>query len=237
MSEIFAKLTPHTDGRRRRIRLKSLSAVAILPGGSGANPESNVTFYKSAKGASAQIEKRLGPERGGDVVDFATSSTDGHVHGLRIHSDGRDVTLVMHGATGIDSGPHGHEIIRNPDGTFSVSANAGHTHQISAEDIRAALERRVQQLAAPIETPQEQEDSTMPMTDLELAKAHHARRVNLEEAEKSKIRKLSRFEAEDELDRLAKKRAAEQRESYLDAYETVCAQNRLLYNHAVGNPL
>lgn len=49
MPEDVSKLTPHNDGRRRRMYMKQLSAVAILPDVRGANPEANVTFFKSTE--------------------------------------------------------------------------------------------------------------------------------------------------------------------------------------------
>lgn len=56
MSDDLSKLTPHKDGARRRMYMKALTNVAILPGGRGANGEANVCFYKSAE----KQEKRPG---------------------------------------------------------------------------------------------------------------------------------------------------------------------------------
>ena len=63
MADDVTKLTPFKDGARRRMFMKTLTAVAILPNGRGANPESNVTFYKSDKSADKQEETRRGRRR------------------------------------------------------------------------------------------------------------------------------------------------------------------------------
>lgn len=71
MAEDVKKLTPFNDGARRRMIMKNLTSVAILPGGRGANPESNVTFFKSAEKqggkrddeTEAQFRARLRRER------------------------------------------------------------------------------------------------------------------------------------------------------------------------------
>ena len=47
MPDDVQKLTPFDDRARRRMYMKGLTNVAILPGGRGANPEANVTFFKS----------------------------------------------------------------------------------------------------------------------------------------------------------------------------------------------
>lgn len=65
MSDV-KKLTPHDDGARRRMIMKGLTNIAILPGGRGANPEANVTFFKQAKRddeTEAQFQARMRRER------------------------------------------------------------------------------------------------------------------------------------------------------------------------------
>ncbi len=65
MSDV-KKLTPHDDGARRRMIMKNLTNIAILPGGQGANPEANVTFFKQAKRddeTEAQFQARMRRER------------------------------------------------------------------------------------------------------------------------------------------------------------------------------
>lgn len=83
MSDQMAKLTPYKDGARRRMFMKALTNVAILPGGRGANPEANVTFFKSADGQDAEkqgrrkrkkkdgsYEKQTGPREGENFESF-----------------------------------------------------------------------------------------------------------------------------------------------------------------------
>lgn len=57
MNQRLEKLTPFKDNARRRMIMKGLTSVAILPGGRGANPEAHVTFFKSAE---KQARKRPG---------------------------------------------------------------------------------------------------------------------------------------------------------------------------------
>ena len=82
MSDQIKKLTPHKDGVRRRMIMKGLTSVAILPGGQGANPEANVTFFKSTekqdeeKGGRRRrrkdknYSKQNGPREGETFSDF-----------------------------------------------------------------------------------------------------------------------------------------------------------------------
>lgn len=210
MSDV-KKLTPYSDGQRRRMIMSKLSAVAILPGGRGANPGAHMTFYKSAekqggkrpgeteqefrarmrrereaeKQESEQERRRRrrrddpsyskqdGPRRGesfeaflarmreeddtmteararrmfdgdaekasGDLVDFATGAAEGHQHAISFIR-GDDFGMVVHYAMGNDQErPHDHQIVKNPDGTYSVTENAGHTHDINSADLQRAI--------------------------------------------------------------------------------------------------
>lgn len=66
-----SKLTPHNDGARRRMYMKGLTNIAILPGAQGANPEANVTFFKAKKdGQEPIMEKRGGPRPGETRAQF-----------------------------------------------------------------------------------------------------------------------------------------------------------------------
>lgn len=187
MSDKLKKLTPHKDGARRRMIMKGLTSVAILPGGRGANPEANVTFFKTADkqdgGGSRRRRRRRGDkdyakqtgesfeqffkrvqenepditredarelfdgtaEKGGDLVELATSADDGHQHGIHVYMDGDDVMIIVNYAMGEGAErSHDHQLMRNEDGSYSVLENAGHTHDdISVDSIMGLITRRL----------------------------------------------------------------------------------------------
>ena len=66
MTESVDKVTPYADGRRRRLYMKNLTSVAILPGGQGANPEANMTFFKQQK-ENPMADKPENEGRGGSL--------------------------------------------------------------------------------------------------------------------------------------------------------------------------
>ena len=125
------KLTPYTDGKKRKMTMTSLTAVALTA--HGANPEANVTFFKSVK-------KPTEVEKGGDLVDILTSVEAGHQHGIRIET--YDSQLYLDVAYAKSEGEDcGHYHVLSPDGLggFEVSFNAGHNHTIDGAGIRDAL--------------------------------------------------------------------------------------------------
>ncbi|QNN99842.1 hypothetical protein P67b_00083 [Ruegeria phage Tedan] len=218
MPDDVKKLTPHDDGRRRRMYMKNLSAVAILPDVRGANPEANVTFFKSAEkqrrpGESMEAylrrkrredaAKQGGPRSGesfeaflarmreedssmtesrarrmfngdadkqegkrddeteaqfqarrrreqeankaGDLVDLATSSDEGHQHGIHIFMQGDELGLMTTFARAGDAEmSHDHQLVRNESGSYSILENEGHTHDdIPAEEVQRIITDRI----------------------------------------------------------------------------------------------
>ena len=123
-------MTPFTDGKRRRMHLTKLTNIGIVPDdqGAGANPQSEMVFYKSTE---IPDEKGNVQKGGGDIVDLATSETDGHVHGIEVaFRDGELVMYVSYAqATGEESS-HDHQLMRNENGDYEVLASAGHTHDV-----------------------------------------------------------------------------------------------------------
>ena len=135
MNEHLKKITPHNDGRHRRIHLTKLNNVSILPGGRGANPGANMTFTKSAK--DQEVQKAMG-----DIVDLATSDTNGHQHGISVSFRNGELCMYTTFASGENDHSHDHALIRNDNGSYSVLANAGHTHDdITADQILSAVSR------------------------------------------------------------------------------------------------
>ena len=181
MTQRLEKLSPYNDGKRRRMFMKGLTNVAILPGGGGANPEANVCFYKSAEKqekrpgeTDAQFRARMRreeaekqerrrrrrrgdkdydkagegeAEKAGDLVDMATSATDGHQHAISVSVYDDEMYLTVHYARGSDDEApgvgHDHQVIRNTDGTFTVTENAGHTHEIDGAEIQRIITDRL----------------------------------------------------------------------------------------------
>lgn len=128
------KLTPHNDGKPRVMRMTKLTAVALT--GRGANPHADVTFFKSHKDAVPETPT----EKGGDLVDMLTSSTEGHQHGVRVrfYEDGLYLDVGYASGNASDSS-HYHSVVVDAAGNFIVSENDGHTHDITAADVQNFL--------------------------------------------------------------------------------------------------
>lgn len=129
MSDV-TKLSPYSDGKRRKMSMTKLTAVALT--GRGANPEANVTFFKSHK-SETKIKK------GGDLADLLTSEEAGHQHGISVETYANELYInVMYAKSeGADSG-HYHVLTR-VDGAFVVSTNEGHNHTVDSSLISDAL--------------------------------------------------------------------------------------------------
>lgn len=81
-------------------------------------------------------------EKAGDLVHMATGETAGHQHAISFFpatSDGEPSLIVQYAMAEGDERGHDHQIIRGSDGTFSVTANAGHTHDIDSAELTRAL--------------------------------------------------------------------------------------------------
>ena len=130
MNDKVKKLTPYTDGKRRKMVMTKLTAVALTA--RGANPEANVTFYKSHKGTESV-------EKGGDLVNMLTTETDGHQHGISIEIYGNELYMDVKYAGGSGADNHYHALVRTSDGAYSVSTNEGHSHEVDSSALNDYL--------------------------------------------------------------------------------------------------
>ena len=137
------KLTPYSDGKKRELHLTKLTNIAILPGGTGANPGATMSFYKSKdkpnesengmptktqKNADGSVSEVVEKYRG-DVSDLASSVNDGHQHGIRVVVEDGIVGLYCSYATAPDADwSHYHRFTPNDDGSYSFLMDSGHTH-------------------------------------------------------------------------------------------------------------
>jgi len=119
MNDKVNKLTPHTDGKKRKMIMKTLSAVALT--GRGANPEANVTFYKSFNKPTGEqvnkdesVEKRL----------ILSEASEGHSHLININDY---VNMQMGGDTGWTMG-HDHPFVIDDLGNVTIGESHGHSH-------------------------------------------------------------------------------------------------------------
>lgn len=69
-------------------------------------------------------------EKNGDLVQMATSSTEGHQHAISVHATDRSPHVYVAYASSNDGGSHDHAIVMAPDGSLSLTENYGHTHEI-----------------------------------------------------------------------------------------------------------
>lgn len=116
MSKKVSKLTPFSDGKKRKMVMTKLTAVALTA--RGANPEAHVTFFKSHKGGETSVEKR---------TVLATMEAL-HTHAVSIDDYAK---LNKGGSTswaGSEGNQHTHDFVIEDDGTVTIGANEGHLH-------------------------------------------------------------------------------------------------------------
>jgi hypothetical protein len=133
MPNSLNKLTPYTDGKKRKMVMNKLTAVALTA--RGANPHADVTFFKSKKGSEV-----INPLKKGGEVAVATSAVNGHQHGISIETYGGDLYLnvTWDHASGAESG-HSHGLLKSSDGTYSILMADGHTHDLDNNEIKNAI--------------------------------------------------------------------------------------------------
>jgi hypothetical protein len=110
------KLTPYKDGKKRKMVMTKLTAVALTA--RGANPEAHVTFFKSHKGGESSVEKR---------TVLATMEAL-HTHAVVIDDYAK---LNKGGSTswaGGEGNQHSHDYVIEDDGSVTIGANEGHLH-------------------------------------------------------------------------------------------------------------
>jgi len=109
------KVTPYKDGKRRKMKMTKLTAVALTA--RGANQHAHVTFFKSDK-SHTSVEKRMA----------LTSIEIDHAHGVTID----DWALAQGGGQTTYHGPaadeHNHPYLIKSDGTIEIGAADGHIH-------------------------------------------------------------------------------------------------------------
>ena len=134
--------------------------------------------FPAQQGARALIIKRYDdrsddkgdkgnqPVGKGGLSQVLTSVTNGHQHGiqLRIYSDG-DLDIWVDYAQATDSvDNHSHSLVRDAEGNYTVSENAGHTHTVDTAAINAAIAGMVQK-----------GDDTMDPKEVEKLRKHNDR--------------------------------------------------------------
>lgn len=153
---ITEKLTPYNDGKKRKMKMTKLTAIALT--GRGANPLADVTFFKSEDKPEEEVNKRFG----------ITDDIDGHQHVIDLMGP---QGIVSRGNTTWDDG-HSHEWVKRDDGSVVILSAEGHTHtiieqievsmksDIPKEGILASLQKRDDSK----ETVGNEEDPNMPDT-------------------------------------------------------------------------
>ncbi len=77
---------------------------------------------------------------GGDLVEAFTGSSDGHQHGLSVRGDQDGVYIMVHYAQGPeDTERHDHQVMRMADGSYTISENRGHSHELDRDMIVQVL--------------------------------------------------------------------------------------------------
>lgn len=81
----------------------------------------------------------------GDLVDMASSSEAGHQHGVSIIETHDGIGIVVHYGVGEgeNAAPHDHQVVFNPDGTYSMTENRGHTHELDSARMQQMILERV----------------------------------------------------------------------------------------------
>lgn len=109
------KLTPYKDGKKRKMVMTKLTAIALTA--CGANPEANVTFFKSHK-SETSVEKRT----------VLASMEALHTHAIVIDDYAK---LNKGGNTswaGSEGNQHTHDFVIDDNGIVTIGANEGHLH-------------------------------------------------------------------------------------------------------------
>lgn len=185
-------------------------------------------MFDGAGGSNDSAEKR------GDLVSMATSSEAGHQHGITVYGGEENVGLVISYASGEDGEMHDHQVVMNTDGSYSVTENRGHSHEIDASELQRVLMQAVlnktdnNQSEIPRggsnagslsnglsgDATQQQE---LQMTKTDLQKAQE--RVGALEAENAELRKVSALSADQRAyyDSLDPTLEADARKRFLDS--------------------
>ena len=117
MSKV-SKLTPYSDGKKRKMVMTKLTAVALTA--RGANPEAHVTFFKSHKGGESSVEKRT----------VLASMEALHTHAVVIDDYAKMEKGGHTSWAGGEGSQHHHAFVIEDDGSVTIGANEGHLHYV-----------------------------------------------------------------------------------------------------------
>lgn len=81
-------------------------------------------------------------KRGGDLVDLASGTEEGHAHGISLHEGGNGLAVMVAYAAGPEGENHDHQVVES-NGVYSMTENHGHTHAIDQDVMRQALMERL----------------------------------------------------------------------------------------------
>lgn len=128
MNDTVSKLTPYADGKKRKMKMTKLTAIALTA--RGANPKADVTFFKSHKGTEV--------DKAGDLVNLMTSVEDGHQHGIKVETYDNQLYINVMYAGGTELSHHYHIMVAGESG-YEISTNAGHSHTVDTDQINSTL--------------------------------------------------------------------------------------------------
>lgn len=118
------KLTPHKDGKRRKMVMTKLTAVALC--GRGANPHADVTFFKSEDKLDMN-RKDGGCKSSVNKKSMLVSNEEGHSHLIGIG----DMEKFRRSGETTWQDDHSHPYVINDDGSITVGMVNSHIHTIS----------------------------------------------------------------------------------------------------------
>ena len=87
-----------------------------------------------------KLESEFG--KNGDMAQLSSSVVNDHEHAIRLSQDeksGKVYIWVQHASSSEDSHGHEHQVVVDEDGTYRLTENVGHTHEIDQEKFTALL--------------------------------------------------------------------------------------------------
>ncbi len=149
--KLFAKQTTTEDeekkpGRRRRRRRRrmdkfELDEISFVNRPAQEPALASVIKADGTKGVALKADETT--EKNGDLVSLLSSSSEGHQHGISLNNFGEEASemfvTVSFAITEGEERPHDHQIVRAADGSYTMSENDGHTHEVDQEAFRQAF--------------------------------------------------------------------------------------------------
>jgi len=120
--KLVIKLTPHNDGKKRKMVMTGLTAIALCE--QGANQHAHATFFKSVHKPGDKKKKK------GDMEKryLLTSAASGHTHIVSMS----DFEIVKMGGDTSWQDDHSHPFVIADDGSITVGEIDGHTHTMES---------------------------------------------------------------------------------------------------------